>query len=334
MASDWLSGRLPKQLLALSVIVAIVLLGIVVSSTTTLSRLKHQLVEKQQLIVSLTEQNDTLQVRLASLETERKELEGRLATLRTQLTAATGDLDKLRGTMTELQVRYDAIEDEKRYLQTQVDQLTKDRNDVKDRLSVVEKEKSELERVAVKFRERLALLDRDYQQLARKLSEVEQRQSAQASGMPFSQPPTSPVMVGPTPARSPVVSPGSPSTGLSEGAFGSDIPAPSALASSGLATPPVIELPPIVVRKQDAGMGPAIQARLIEVNPSSHFVVIDKGTDDGVLVGMTFDVLRDGATVGRVVAVRVRPQLAACDIIGSRPSTPPHVGDLVVQRHP
>ena len=72
------------------------------------------------------------------------------------------------------------------------------------------------------------------------------------------------------------------------------------------------------------------RARVIEVNHQHHFVVLDKGAEDGLRVGATFNVLRGGAPVGAVVAVRVRPRLAACDVMPSRSPEPLQVGDLAI----
>ena len=104
------------------------------------------------------------------------------------------------------------------------------------------------------------------------------------------------------------------------------MPNPSSMSGMGGA----IELPPIVVQKGQAWSGLGVRARLIEVNDQHHFVVLDKGAEDGLRVGTTFSVLRGGAPVGAVVVVRVRPRLAACDVIPSRSSEPLQVGDLAV----
>ena len=98
--------------------------------------------------------------------------------------------------------------------------------------------------------------------------------------------------------------------------------------------PQTIELPPIVVSKNQAALAAPVRARLIEVNRTHQFIVIDKGSGDGVRIGMTFEILRGGGMVARAVAVRVRGRLAACDLVSSRSGGRPQVGDVVVQLRP
>ena len=105
------------------------------------------------------------------------------------------------------------------------------------------------------------------------------------------------------------------------------IAAPSAISGS-------VELPPIIVRKDQAGMAIPVRARLLEVNEPQNFVVVDKGSADGVRVGMAFDILRGAQAVGRATVVRVRPQLSACDIIRRQTSGPLQPGDVAVQSGP
>lgn len=95
-----------------------------------------------------------------------------------------------------------------------------------------------------------------------------------------------------------------------------------------------VELPPIIVRKERLPTMAAIRAQVVEVNPTHRFLIINQGAEDGVRIGMTFDLLRGVEMIGRAVAVRVRPRLAACDLIAPENADALHVGDLAVQRGP
>jgi len=283
--------------------------GIVLTSLLQrLASLKRQLAETEQTLQSLTDQHEELQHELATIEATRKGLEEQLNVLRNQLASTGGELERLRGTMSELQVRNEVLQDDNIQLERQVSQLTRERDESTDRAHRLEQEKENLQRSASRLRERLALLDRDHQQLASQLAELKQQSSVSYQS-------------GPRPDVTVAAStyPSSPST---------------LTASPSLGTPHSVELPPIVVRKDQAGTGLPIRGRVVEVNEAHRFVVIDKGGNDGVWVGMTFDVLRSGGTVGQAVAIRVRPQLAACDMIGSRSPGSVQVGDLAVQRGP
>jgi len=213
-----------------------------------------------------------------------------------------------------LQARYDALKDENLYLELQVGRLTKERDEATDQLTTLQDEKRDLERTAAGLRERLALLDQDYQRLSERLIQLEQARTSAEAPQPLASPPV-------------------PIASLTESSPTSPV---SAVTTSPGASAPsqTVELPPIVVRKDQAGAGLPIRGRLIEVNEAHRFVVIDKGANDGVRVGMTFDILRRGGVVGQAVAVRVRPQLAAGDLVASRSPGSFQVGDLVVQRSP
>ena len=302
-------GRSPQILLGIALVI---LGGIAAASTVQLSRLKSQLVEKQQTVVSLTAQNDDLTQQLAALATQRKELEGRLTELRNQVSSATGEMGRLRGSVEELQTRYKALEEDNAVVQAQVNRITKERDEARDTIRRVEEEKKDLERAAVRLRERLTFLDRDYQQLAAKVSNLERQNMGQPAWADSAAPMAAPGLARPS-------SPGS-------GALSEE---PQALGAGQ-----TVELPPIIVRKDQGGTGLPVRGQVVEVNDSHRFVVVDQGANDGVQVGMIFDILRAGARVAQAVAVRVRPQLTACDLVTSRSPEFPRVGDMAIQRNP
>ena len=95
-----------------------------------------------------------------------------------------------------------------------------------------------------------------------------------------------------------------------------------------------VELPPIVVRKdQAASVTKTSEGRVVEVNEAHGFVVIDRGSNEGVLLGMTVDILRGTTRVGRARVVRVRSSMAAGDLIRSETVGPVQVGDTVLLQH-
>ncbi|MDP8233298.1 MAG: hypothetical protein P9M06_00635 [Candidatus Saelkia tenebricola] len=54
--------------------------------------------------------------------------------------------------------------------------------------------------------------------------------------------------------------------------------------------------------------------RVIKVNREFSFIVIDIGAIHGVTPGMEFLLIKDGAEVGKIEAVKVRDNVSACDI--------------------
>lgn len=306
--------RSPLMLFGAAVVV---LGGIAVASATQLSRLKGELAQRQDAIQLLKAQNAGLEQQMAAVQEERRTMEERLNELRGQLSAANGELNRLRGSAKDMQAQYDALAADKASLEAQVVQLTRERDEATDRLTQLDEEKRELERASARLRERFTLLDRDYQRLVEKVAAMEQPQGL-GSEAPASAVPSVSTVPPPSSALTPSVS-----QDLSE-----------ETAKSGPPAGQTVELPPIVVRKEQAGTGLPIRARLVEVNGTHRFVVLDKGANDGIRVGMVFDVVRGGAVVGQASAVRVRPQLAACDLITSRSPHVPQVGDLAIQRNP
>jgi hypothetical protein len=58
-----------------------------------------------------------------------------------------------------------------------------------------------------------------------------------------------------------------------------------------------------------------LQGRIITVNDTHNFVVIDLGENDGVKSGMSFNVYRDKETIGKIEIIETREKIAAADIV-------------------
>lgn len=300
MARLSLGGRSPKVLLVSTVCVG--LAGLAAVSVMQVS----QLGEKQRLIQTLTAQNQQLQQELAGLQTDRQDLEARLNDVRKELLSTTTELGRLRAVVAEVQGRYDGLASENARVEARVTESARERDAAQEQVHHLEEDKRDLERVSGRLRDRFALLDRDYQRLIQRLEAVE-RERAITAIMPNTSPTTSQVSV----------------TSATQAAAMSVLPASGASQT--------VELPPIVVRKDQAGVASSVQGRVVEVNEAHQFVVVDKGSQGGILLGMTLNILRGTARVGRVRVVRVRPQMSACDIIRSDTVGPLQVGDAVAQ---
>ena len=319
------SGRFPLILLIVGLLA---LLGIVVVSTMQLFRLKQQLAEREQTVATLTARNDELQQQLAAIEEERKSIESRLNEMRTQLSSATSEVTRLRTEMTSLQTRYESLSSEKTEIEGRATRLTQERNEAQEHARELDAEKQDLERASSRLRERFTLLDRDYQRLASQLASLEESRTSPVTSAAFSVGGASGMDAGAPMGSS--IAPARPAASMAMSSASAAIDKTGQAGMDGQ----TVELPPIVVRKEQAGTGLPIRARLVEVNVGHRFMVIDKGSNDGVRVGMTFDVVRGGATVAQASVVRARPQLAACDLITSRSPETPQVGDLAIQRTP
>jgi hypothetical protein len=280
------------------------LLAVAASQFQQIRGLERTLRQSRQQAQQLEAKNLELAQHLAGLESEKKSLDERVGALRAQLTTATANLDQSRQELDGLRDRFDALEESYAKRGLQISSLTAERDELREETARLDQEKAELERSLVRMRERLTLLDRDYRQMADRVKSLEAAPRADVAVV---------ASAGPLPSGN--------------GGQGAAFILPTML-------PGVVELPPIIVRKDQAGLPVSVRGRLVEVNDAHGFVVVDKGSTDGVRPGMTLDIVRGTSTVGQVQVVRVRPHLAACDVVRSRTSGPLQAGDSAVQAKP
>ncbi|MCG2714141.1 MAG: hypothetical protein L6308_04805 [Candidatus Omnitrophica bacterium] len=96
-----------------------------------------------------------------------------------------------------------------------------------------------------------------------------------------------------------------------------------------------VELPAIVVRSTSAAQrespltadAPVFSGKILAVNSDNNFVVIDLGTSSGVKHGDTFNVYREGKSIGYILVIQARDNLSACDI--KTMSIPLKIGDSI-----
>ena len=294
-------GRFPKPMVPIAMAVAgIGLAVVIVSQQQQMKQLEGQFQLSRQQVQQLEAETRQLEAQTQELSQEVEDRDARLKTLRNELASVATDRDRSRVSLEELQARVEELKEARSTMETQVSSVTRERDEARQRAQALEQEKSETVRSVLRLRERLALLDRDYRELTTQLAR------AQAT---------------PNPGVSAVSATGP----MHQAAFASGQPATTALS------PGTVELPPIVVRKDQAGMSIPVRGRIVEVNEPHRFIVVDKGSVDGVRVGMAFDIVRGGSTVGRATVVRVRPQLCACDILRARTPGPLQAGDQALQ---
>lgn len=300
-------GPSPTLLLLILLIAAVSGLGymgyVAVGQAEQVKQQKKELALSQQRVGELRAKDEELTQRLAALERERRGLEERIAALQGELGASTEDLERSRAKLTELTHDYERVVEDRTKVQTQLAAVTSERDESRKRVHRLEQDNAEFQRSTERLRERLNLLDRDYRQLADQLAQIEANPTADLE------------MAGRLGSEASAAI-------LSESTF----PHSSAVDA--------VELPPIIVRTDRIAVSAPILGRLLEINDPHRFVVIDAGSADGVRVGMVFNVLRGGSRVGRITAVRVRPDLTACDLLGPSAPGPLRIGDLVVQGGP
>lgn len=76
-----------------------------------------------------------------------------------------------------------------------------------------------------------------------------------------------------------------------------------------------VELPPIIIRPDTDRTKPEqITGKIIEVNETERFAIVDVGRADGTSVGMHFEVFRDGKSIALLEVIEQRDKFSACDI--------------------
>lgn len=76
-----------------------------------------------------------------------------------------------------------------------------------------------------------------------------------------------------------------------------------------------VELPPIVVRPaSEKSAQERLTGRVIEVNETERFAIIDVGRVDGISTGMRFEAYRDGKNISLLEVIEQRDKFSACDI--------------------
>jgi len=80
-----------------------------------------------------------------------------------------------------------------------------------------------------------------------------------------------------------------------------------------LAAARTVEMPGLLV-KDARGTIPSFRGTILKVNPDYNFVVVNRGSGDGVVTGTRFRVLDGDREVGEVTATRVLPDMTVADI--------------------
>ena len=271
--------------------------------------LERQLASAQEQVGRLQEQHRELTQQLSSVQAERSTLDERVFSLSLQLSSAAAELRQANERLAATQESARELHQAQEQRETALARVTSERDASRREAEDLKRGQDDLTRSVTHLRQRLALLDRDYRELS--------AQFAALSAEPHE----------PAPALS--------------GFAGADLPpAPLARAPStqnvggGQAG---VELSPVLVgnavRVSESERRPAgpLQGRVVNVNERQRFVIIDKGSADGVREGMVFDIVRHGASVGRATAVRLHSALAACNLLSDGRAAPVMAGDLVVQ---
>ncbi len=93
-----------------------------------------------------------------------------------------------------------------------------------------------------------------------------------------------------------------------------------------------VELPPIVVKSERVNAINElriISGKIIAMNETNNFVVINLGERQGVTIGRKFDVYRNNVAIARLEVIQSRKNISAADIINVNPRRKLKIGDAV-----
>ena len=274
-------------------------------------RLEQQLHAAQGQIDRLLVQNQTLNNEVAGLQAERHDLDDRVFSLGVQLSAASAELERANGRLEKSQQLSRQLSELQATFRIQMASERAEREAARLQAERLAREKSDLEHSVARLRQQLALLDRDYRKITAQLMAVQQMRNPDVRIATEAGP--------------------SPSLAASADALSGSL----GVRGTGALNPDAVELSPIIIRKDRSSIAtPPVRGRLLDINEPHRFVVIDKGSEDGVREGMTFEIIRGATSLGRAVAIKVRPRLAACNIAPDAAPDQLHPGDAVVGSAP
>ena len=301
---------LPWVLCALMMVVMGVLVG---GQLRRAQRLEQQLLKTQQQMTQLQSQKRELMQQLTDFQAERNALDERVFSLNVQLSSAAAQLERANARLAQAEELSKQLSETQAQLQGQIASAREEREAAAREAERFEQEKTELRRSVNRLRQQLALVERDYRDLSVRLASL---QSAPNPGVSI------------VSSTGPLVG-SAPSLDRAENAREAGI---DRTVTATSLSPNAVELAPVVIRKDQSSMAGLLQGHLVDVNDQHQFVIIDKGLRDGVQEGMVFDIRHGGTFVGQATVVRVRPQLAACNLRRTVSAQPVRIGDLVVAR--
>ncbi len=282
----------------------------------TRQRMEMELVQRRQESETFQAQVQAVTEKLGTVQSERADLEKKSVQLKSQLETVNTEVERTKTELAQAQDRYDRLSAKHAELESELTYLRAERDAAKQAAEHARTAQDDLERTVVRLRGRMELLDRDYKKLAGSLESLNQ-----------STRPGLNVLADSTwgPLQTPAVL--ADSSSVTAGAAAPTQPA--AVAAAGSIEPAVVELSSVRVTREQDDLRSAVSGQVVEVNAPHRFVIVNKGSDDGVEAGMVFNVLHDTVPVGQVRASRVRPGLTACDVVTAAAV---QVGDVALQR--
>ncbi len=95
----------------------------------------------------------------------------------------------------------------------------------------------------------------------------------------------------------------------------------------------VVQLQPIVVKATDDDLpsrrAAPVSGQILAINDENNFVIVDVGEQDGLAVGQTLSVTREGMKIGTLEVIQTRQEISAADIKNVGSGAKLRIGDSV-----
>lgn len=270
--------------------------------------MRQQLQDKEMLVSDTIQQAQQTKERLMVLEDERTQLQAKISGLTQELKQAQTDLERTLDQLAESQDRYDRLTAQQQRLEDELTSMKEDLKVAEDIADEAQTIQDALNRQLRKFRNRYTVLDRDYSVVIERLKALEEQgsrlpQRIADSSLMVPQSSELPIIMNtistPTVTYQPT---------LESGERADYKVDPKEV---------LVELNRVVVDREQENRNRNIQAQVIDVDVPNQFIVIDKGSAQGVRVGMEFEVRHGSQLVGRLRVIRTRDSLSACDVLNA-----------------
>ncbi len=266
------------------------------SQGVQMEQFNQQLAQQKQTADGFQAQLQPLTEQLNAVQVERNDLEKKVAQLQGRLDAATTQAERSQADFTSAEERYDKLSTKQTQLESELIYIRAERDTAKQASEKARAAQGDLERTVVRLRSRMELLDRDYKSLTARLQTLQQTPR-----------PGLTVLADSTwgPLQTPQIVPD----------VHQEAPAQAFPIAATADTAHVVELAPIRVSREQEGGPAGVSAQVVEVNLAHNFIIVNKGSGDGVRSGMVFNVMRDRVPIGQVRASNVRLGLTSCDLL-------------------
>ncbi len=273
-------------------------MGFLISQRENADRLQAHLVQQERSVQQLEMRSRGLKQSYRNLQTDELAWRQRLVQLKDQIARAELTYTQIREKLFENQTYADQVEATQQRVAEEIESMREQKRVHLTKAEQIIEENKELERKMIGLRNKVSLAGRDYKMLSKEVKGATPQSLGGYGGVPLTQ----------------------------DGPFANT---DSSEAIAMAYADGSYELKPVVVG-DGRPYRPPIESAVMKVNLAHQFIVLDKGSTDGVQEGMVFDIKRGTEWLGRIKTVMVEQGVAACDILSSKEDAVFRIGDVAV----